>query len=482
MRTLIEGGYIIAWQEGQHRLLRNGQIVFEDDKIVYTGKNFSGEVDYRVDAHNTLVIPGLINIHCHTTDTPYTRGFLEDQGSKGLEMSGLYEYLPAVRRAIHPEDELSGAKFSLAELLLSGTTTAVELGFDTELGMGGSDITQTEEIARIAGEMGIRTYMGPRYKSGHWYTGQEGQVQYEWYEDEGLGRFQKCLNFVKEWDGKYNDRIKTMLAPAQVDTCTSTLLKETAKAVEVYGVKAQIHIGQSKLEFNEMVKRHGLSPVEYLKDIGLLGPNLILGHGLFLTSHSDIEFSRFNDLDLVLEAGTSVAHCPMVFARRGISMHSFSGYLKKGINMGLGTDTFPMDILHEMRVANLINKHVEKSSFVATAEDVFNAATIGGAKALGRDDLGKIAPGCKADIVIVDLESTNMSPVRDPLKNLVYNAAGKDVKTVYVDGRVVVHDKKLVHGNEQKRVKEIQDAAEKVWGRMPELDRLAPSSLNKFKY
>ena len=135
------------------------------------------------------------------------------------------------------------------------------------------------------------------------------------------------------------------------------------------------------------------------------------------------------------DAGCSVAHAVWVFARRGILMESFARYKAAGVNMSLGTDTNPQSVIEAMRWAAVCSKIVERSTQATTAADAFDAATLGGARALGRDDLGRIAPGARADLVLWKAASWAMTPLRDPIKNIVFNATAEDVDRVYVDGR-----------------------------------------------
>jgi len=140
------------------------------------------------------------------------------------------------------------------------------------------------------------------------------------------------------------------------------------------------------------------------------------------------------------------------------------------VNIGIGTDTYPMDIIREMGLAATISKIVEGEPRVATSRDVFNSVTLGGAKALGREDLGRIAPGCKADIVVVKLNSVNMSPVRDPIRNLVMSGSNGDVTTVMIDGKIVVEDGRVPGIDEEKLAENLQREQERVWGMLPSRD------------
>jgi cytosine/adenosine deaminase-related metal-dependent hydrolase len=140
-----------------------------------------------------------------------------------------------------------------------------------------------------------------------------------------------------------------------------------------------------------------------------------------------------------VKSGVTVGHTPVVLARYGESLRSLGQYLRAGVRVGIGTDEFPMDILTEMRCAALFSKIIDHDHMSVTARDVFNAVTLVGAEALGRDDLGRLAAGAKADILIIDLTDLhNGLTVDDPIKTLVYMANQRDVESVYVDGKQVV--------------------------------------------
>jgi cytosine/adenosine deaminase-related metal-dependent hydrolase len=144
------------------------------------------------------------------------------------------------------------------------------------------------------------------------------------------------------------------------------------------------------------------------------------------------------------DAGATVAHCPTVFMRRGISLTTFGTYARQGINLGIGTDTYPHNFLEEMRHAFTVARAVAGTVEDVTTLDVFNAATLGGARALLRHDLGRLEVGAKADVVLVDLQHPQMMPVREPLRSLLYVAAERAVRDVWVDGERVVADGRVL--------------------------------------
>jgi cytosine/adenosine deaminase-related metal-dependent hydrolase len=155
------------------------------------------------------------------------------------------------------------------------------------------------------------------------------------------------------------------------------------------------------------------------------------------------------DLEILARHGVSVAHCPVVMRRRGGALRSFSRYRRAGLNIGIGTDMFPQDIIEEMRWAAYAAKAVDRHAASGLTAEVFEAATVGGANALGRDDLGRLAPGAKADVTIIDMRHLHIGPADDPIRSLVHYASQRDVEHVFVDGRQVVESGHLVGVDER---------------------------------
>jgi cytosine/adenosine deaminase-related metal-dependent hydrolase len=230
----------------------------------------------------------------------------------------------------------------------------------------------------------------------------------------------------------------------QIENCTEDLLRDSRDAARERSMPFTVHIAQSVNEVQEMIRRHGKTPVQWAHEIGILGPDTILGHALFLDTHSWIRWWTKTDLALIAASSSSVAHCPTPFARYGQIMENFGDYLRAGVNMGLGTDTTPHNLVEEMRKAAVLARIAARDIETVTTADLLHAATVGGATALMRDDLGRIAPNKKADVVLVDLTVPQMRPVRDPLRSFVYHAADRAVRGVFVDGRQIVADGKVL--------------------------------------
>jgi cytosine/adenosine deaminase-related metal-dependent hydrolase len=270
MRRMLKASHIIAHQDGGHRHLRDGVVVWENDRIIHVGKSFDGQVDETIDGSGKVVTPGFINTHAHLYESPLDKSFVEDRGSRQFYLSGLFEFLPTRSAAADEEASRACLAYSMAELLRTGTTTVMEIG------------SKPEWAVEEAGKVGMRLYMGPGYRSGRWFTGDGKTVKYEWDEAAGIAAMDRAVRFIEEYDGQQNGRIKGFLSPSQVDTCTEDLLRRSREAATSLGVPMALHTSQSVNEFQEMTHRHGKTPLEWLGSIGFLGPDVILGHCIIL--------------------------------------------------------------------------------------------------------------------------------------------------------------------------------------------------------
>jgi cytosine/adenosine deaminase-related metal-dependent hydrolase len=462
-RTAILPGWIVAFDGRGHRLLRNGAVVVEGDRIVHVGPRPDGPVDETVDAPDGVLTPGLISTHAHIAGSPLDRSFIEDTGTPQFFYSGLFETLPVRGAAQDEAASRACVDFSMAELLRGGVTTVMEIG-----GLG-------EYVVERAARFGLRVYVGLSFRSGRWLTRDGRRVHWEWDEEAGQWGLQAAIDFHARYDGAHGDLVRCFFSPAQVDTCTPELLRAAKRAADERERPLTVHASQSVVEFNEMLARHGRTPVAWLADLGVLGPRTVLGHAIIVGGSSWTNYPA-GDLGIMGNAGCSVAHAVWVFARRGVAMESFARYRAAGVNMSLGTDTSPQSVIEAMRWTAVLSKTMERNTQATTAAHVFDAATLGGARALGRDDLGRIAAGARADLVLWKGASWTMTPLRDPVKNIVYSATAEDVDRVWVAGRPVVLGGRVLAADDAAILAALQAGGERMWPRMAEFDRAGRSA------
>jgi 5-methylthioadenosine/S-adenosylhomocysteine deaminase len=455
--------WIIAWDGQSHVYRRNGDVAWTGDKLVQVGGHFEGPVDVEIDGSARLVMPGLIDIHCHPTQTPIYRGFVEEWGNPRLFFNGRQAFRD---RFIQDEEALrASARYTYAELAAGGTTTVVDLSHAYS---GWLD---------LVAEGGLRTVIAPMYRSARWWatTGQE--TQYDWAPDLGEAAFAEARAVMDAADAHPSGLMSTMVAPAQLDTCTPELLRASAELARATGRPLFTHGAQSYPEFNQMTRRHDMTSIGYLDSLGFLGPQTVIGHAVFTDEHPWLLWADRNDLSLLAKSGTTVAHCPTVFVRDGTLLHHIGRYLDAGVNVAIGTDTHPQNMLEEIRTAELLARAAAGVRHTSTTARLFHAATIGAARLLGRNDIGRLAEGAKADLVSFDLDHPQMHPGRDPLRTIIHQAAERAIDAVYVDGRRIVSRGLPERIDWHEAARELSIAQLRIAGRAEAIDTIVPPML-----
>jgi 5-methylthioadenosine/S-adenosylhomocysteine deaminase len=472
MRTLLRGRWVVGFDGREHRLIDHGLVVYEDDRILAVGRQFEGSVDRELDAGPlALICPGFVNIHSHSGSHVGTK-LIADFGRPELFGCGYLNYsTPGSGQQAVAEDPVVGARCYVWELLRNGTTTALDVG---------PSLAMAEQVVAQAAELGLRVYLGPGFADTFYSYDQRGVVQYTARPELGRQLLAAAVDFIRRHDSNQGGRVRGLLVAAQVDTNSAELLRAARAAADELGVLLATHVGQNIKEFHRLLQTTGKTPVAFLEEVGFLGPDAVLGHCIYTAEHPWVGYPGEPDLPRLVAAGASVGHCPNAYARRGLTMISFDRYRGAGLNVGLGTDTYPRDLIAEMRWAATTNKLVEGNVLAAPAAAVFNAATLAGAKALGRDDLGRLAPGAKADLVVIDLANPRLGPIRDPIQVLVESASGDDVTTVVVDGRTVVEQGQLPGVDPAALSAAVQRSAEAYWAAYQGWDYAGQSADQRF--
>lgn len=443
----VDCGWLIAWIDGEHVVVRGGTLVIDGDTVIYAGGPSDIAVDEVIDARDRIVAPGFVSVHNHAGGSPFDRSFRDDTESRYLK-SGLYEFLMPLRYALTEDSVRAAYRASTVEMLKSGITTVMEM-------------TAAYRAAdEVFGQFGIRAYVGPYLRTYNWNVRERRLLWDSIGEEAEAALYDEVLHFV---ESRTDGLVLGFFAPAQVDTCSGELIQRAAADARRLGARLQIHAGQSTVEFREVLERTGMTAIEWLDSLGVLDENLIIGHCIFTDSNSYIDYTYGDDWGHIARSGAAVAHCPQSFVRNGIALESAGRLVRRGIRLAMGVDTSPQSMLTEMRTAAHLSKVVDRDTLSFTARDAYYAATIGGADALGRPDLGRLGPGAKADVLFFRTDTDSMSPLRDPVKSIVYSAVSADVDRVMVDGVTLVQDGHVVGHDEKQIAVDMQLAGELVW-------------------
>lgn len=366
-RTLITASWVVGHKDGRHRLLRNGEVVFENGEILFVGHRFAGETARRIDFGDALISPGLIDLDA-----------------------------------------------------LSDLDTTI-LGIDNHPGWA-------------KGRVWPRSYLSPAYRSGGMVLEAPGKIVPVFDEERGIQGLKDAIAYIERQNGRHGDLVRGMLAPDRVETSTIGLLQRTDAAARDLGCKFRLHMAQGAMEVDTVRMLHGSTAPVWLAKHGLLSDRLIAPHATNATDE---------DLGLYAANGVSIVHCPLVSGRGGSILNSFSSCVKRGINIAMGTDTTPPDMLMNLLAGLITGRIADGAPDRLRSADLFDAATIGGAKALGRSDLGHLSPGARADIAVFRLDDVFMAPSIDPITTIVTGGSGKITHAVFVDGRVSMLDRRL---------------------------------------
>jgi cytosine/adenosine deaminase-related metal-dependent hydrolase len=474
MKTLIEGGWVVAHNGRSHEVHERGSVVVEDDKVLHAGGPYAGPVDVTISARGKLVSPGFINTHVHTAGAGGDY-LLLDMAKNDYRTANYMSFAAPLKgkQSPPPPDAVAALRaFVFLHALKNGTTTVIDVG-----GLRGD----WEGYARLVDDLGVRVYASPPFRDRDTYMDAKGRLTYEEDTAVGQARLREAVDFVRKYDGSAQGRLRGMLNAAQVETCSEPLLRAGKDAARELNVPIHTHAGGNLIEFQRIMEEYRKTPVQFLADIGFLDERTLLGHVVFTTAHPWPRYPFGDDLRVLAQTRATVGHCPYKYAKMAMTLQSFQRYLEAGVNLAIGTDTYPLDIVAELRWASILAKVSDANYQAGLPRDVFNAATLGGCTFLARTDLGRLAPGAKADIVVINLDQLGAPVYADPIKALVDGASGRDVDTVIVDGKVLVQGGRATRVNEDEIYAKARRATEQYWSHVPgwrwdgaTVDRIVP--------
>ena len=439
MKTKVTGAFVIGFAGNDHVIYPNGEVVYAGNEILFVGHHYAQAVDQVIDAGLAVISPGLIDLDALADiDHAILDTWNSPDIDPGLQWSE--EYFHHRRHDLFsPEEELFKRRYALVQLILNGITTAMPIAAETYKGWAES-YAEFAAVAHLAGELGLRMYLGPSYRSGINVVRADGSRDVLWDEAQGIAGLADAARFVQDFDGAYDGLIRGCLLPCRIETVTPDLLRRTKAAAEALDCYVRLHCLQGLVELRLLRAWYNKTPLQLLEETGLLGPRLLIPHAIYIGGHPQTGEPYTGDLELLQVRGVSIIHCPLTSIRYGNALESFDRYRRAGVNLALGTDSFPPDLIRGMDVGNNLAKYIDQRKDAGSAADYFRAATLGGAQALGRTDLGRMAPGAKADLMIVDLSHLRSGPIDDPIRTMLMHGSGANVRTVIINGRAVMQD------------------------------------------
>lgn len=427
MDVSVWAGTAILHNGQSHCLASEVTIACRDGVVVDVHRGYAGDGPPTIDARNSIVAPGFVNLHSHT-------GIFADARLRPHRMEsqafgeGFLSTVPAVDAALNPADPDLEAELKLWQMRAWGSTTSVEVG---------ATLDQAKSLIKLNAAYGLRLVIGLRVHDATYEYDSRGKLGYSWSQTSGKQGLEQSADFLRSLEGE-DSLVSGLVVPWQLDTVSPDTLSRSLALASEFNVPIQIHAGQNLFEVAELSRRHGLSPLELLKASGALMPRTTIAHGLLLGAGGTDGTLRRSELDSLLASGTNVAQSPMAYSRLGTRAGNLHSMFEYGINVGLGTDTHPRDMFGEMRFAGALQNWRGGSFSAESAARIYTAATVGGAVAIGRSDLGVVAPGARADMIVIDrLHPGFGGPIYDPIVALVEGGSGDAVAATMVDGQII---------------------------------------------
>jgi 5-methylthioadenosine/S-adenosylhomocysteine deaminase len=375
-------------------------------------------------------MPGLINTHAHCAMV-LLRGSAEDVP---IEI-WFNDYIWSMEANLTPEDIYWGALLAAVELIEGGVTTVADHYF------------AMDQVAQAIAQSGLR-----------------GELAWTMFgQGDGQSEIEQAARFAEQWHGASGGRIHVWLGPHAPYTCSPDFLRTVAQQARQLGLGCHIHVSETAAQVQASLAQHGVTPIQLLKQLGLLDGPALCAHAAHATPE---------DIALLADHGVGVAHCPKTFLKLAAGIAPVVAMRERGLAVGLGSDgaasNNTLDIWEQMRLAAMLQKHERADARVLSISEALSMATCEGARVIGQAaNLGRLAPGYLADLILVRLDGAHVQPVHDIGAALVYAARASDVDTTIVDGQVLMRNRQLPMLDKAAIIREVAARSARVGQRTP---------------
>jgi 5-methylthioadenosine/S-adenosylhomocysteine deaminase len=409
--------------------VRRGNVVTRGDTIEYIGGDLpEGDFGEVISGADRLLLPGLVNAHCHVPMT-LLRGYGE-----GLPLQRwLNEKVFPFEDKLTAEDVYWGSLVGIAEMLASGVTSFSEM------------YSFCEDICEAVRISGIKTNIS------------RGIVSFDGSGLFGSERHDESEHLIDSWNGMAHGRIITEVCIHAEYTSNERLVREQAMFAKACGVGIHLHLSETRSEHDECVAKRGITPAKYFEECGIFESRVTAAHCVHITDA---------DMDILARNGVTVVHNPTSNLKLGSGIAPVPRMFAAGVNVALGTDGASsnnnLNMFEEMHLAALIHRGVAENPELMAAKEVIAMATTNGAKAQGRDDIGIIKVGNKADFAVISLNKSHSVPNHDLISSVVFAAQASDVEMTVVDGKVLYRNGEFITFDVEEAKQKAKKAAARI--------------------
>lgn len=445
--------------DAQRRIFTDGALAVRGDRIVAVGKTRDlapehGAAKRVIEARGKVVLPGLVDSHIHTA-FQLSRGLADEVSAQRFLFERMYPY----EGLLSEEENYWSAMLCVLELLRNGVTTFIDAGNYFP-----------QQTARAAGQAGLRCVVAKSaldiVKSSF------GGLPQTFIEttEQALERGEAL---VREWDRAYEGRIRAWFQFRGVPNSTDRLVVRLKELADRYGTGVQTHACFSKETLESCRTQFGVTEIQRLERLGVLGPNVLLVHSGWVGPH-EMEAMKAHDVKIVAAPSSSLHN-----GYGCILMGKIPEFLEMGLAVGLGSDHASsgiVDLVQEMTLASGVYKEVRMNTTVMPPERVVEMATINGARcALWEEEIGSLEVGKKADVTLFNARTPQWQPLYNPVSNLVYSATGGSADTVVCDGRILMEGRRLQTLDEEEIYREVARIIPGILQRTKLEDKVRPS-------
>ena len=409
---IIEGGILLTMVDGEDPI-NPARVCVKKNRIVdvqVMDETFPSPANAEViDASDCIIMPGLINSHCHTPMTLF-RGSADDLPLREWFYDKIF---PMESEHLRPETVYWGSLLGCLEMIASGTTSLMD-GYFFE-----------DDTVRAVHRSGLRAHLA------------QGVIDFPAPGvPDPAENLIKATEFIEKWVG-FSDLISPGMFCHSPATCSEKTLRGAMEISRGFSLPLQIHLSETLDEVDEIIKRTGQRPVHFLNKLDILDEGLVAAHAIHLTR---------DEIELLAERGVRIVHVPESNMKLSSGAAKIAEMVSLGMKVGLGTDgcasNNDLDLFQEMDTAAKLGKVSTGNPVNMEARTVLKMATSWGGAVLGiEQEVGTIEKGKKADIIVVDLQSPHLVPLYNPFSSLVYSANGSDVRDVIVDGQILLRDR-----------------------------------------